>query len=868
MCRANGRRCPNCYDNKRDLSRRKANRMYKKSLVEHARQIGGSELAEAVKSAPFSAMYGITQKLGLDPANFTAIRPVAPRTHDASAALAEFDSVAGKYTDPDAYLKHLKENPDEAHSAAGEHLHRISLAAGKDLTGEAEQAFGKESSFVTTMLMAEEQDRRDEQELRENPNYAPPRKSVEEQIADQENLDYLRRKLEGKATSEDDARYERDLQSLRDRLAEDAPEGYDYSPDEDAAAMEERDDRIANEEQLAKLREALSDGETSTDPNAWDGNSWCNDCGHDCVGPAESASSVGCQCTSVGGCPDCGCDEGERSRRIEEAEAASFFEYQVDKQADEMRQLREITQTREQAARFEGLEAGDPVAWVQPDGSVIQPDGNSRIHPLSEPLYASDQLRSLSVPVKDGPVRGYLLADGQIAPSSGDAPIGAIPLRESGEQITEENYSTSAAAPAAVVTEESITGIDAQIDSDQRAHRARLLSVVPVIPSSLGEKTPKPDPSITKDMTRAEAEALRDTWKARVTAADVIGNDPAPTESDYMEAEAIQKRIQDNHVDVMLARVDQETERMGVNATELFVMREELSEKLTRTGKAMGGVDFISGNGEPAGVLTKDIKVVADKLSRITGEKLDPADMRGETGRKYIAALARIGRADIPEQAVPAAVWEGYVKRAKGDTDKARGALTDDIIKMTRNKDSVLDFASRFPDRERISMLDQVDTTIGRFSHDPREDWAESEKLRAQLTDVAGRVRISGDLIPPRSSVAPSPWKVHSTETVTGDYEIEETVAYTINRSVQSLLDERQSSDSSRLLAREILDQAAEARKMPTDSLHSRSERLWRLIELADVAEQNLTTTDVADLVLDIEPEIDPAQINLFSNKV
>lgn len=305
----------------------------------------------------------------------------------------------------------------------------------------------------------------------------------------------------------------------------------------------------------------------------------------------------------------------------------------------------------------------------------------------------------------------------------------------------------------------------------------------------------------------------------------------------------------------------------------------QLSAARTRNARP-SLVYFHTCDGEELFLTHQQVRTITEAYAQLTGTDPAPAGRYAEPAAadKAIAFAAHIASCTTPVEAIGSDNWNRYLHNAKGDVETARQAVADDIDALA--DPTALAYLTRLstdnPNRRPIGYrnprgLDQVNTetladAAARLSHAWQADTnAAWEKLPAPPTVCGPRQALLEELLPARHSLAADPFEFYDLpEGVPGSgglYGPEQNAVEEISLNVRVL--HNSGEPAAEVVADALCEAARRARDLPTGTLAQRTERQWRLVQLAVAAEQlGLNPESAADV--ETVPFNDPDQLDMF----
>lgn len=226
-----------------------------------------------------------------------------------------------------------------------------------------------------------------------------------------------------------------------------------------------------------------------------------------------------------------------------------------------------------------------------------------------------------------------------------------------------------------------------------------------------------------------------------------------------------------------------------------------------------------------------------------------------------LAHGVHIGRCDTPAEAIGEKNWRTYLKRARGDAERARRAVADDVSVVFAGQNEAK-YATRAAGEQSTDIDQAAHVVVERWSQHPSEVWkllAPGLPHRAPL--------ILGDLVSERHVLADDPFSysdfVETHQASGGVYGAEYAVVEELVAAIKQLHDGRDPLIAT--VADEIAERATVARALPTATLAERVERQWQLVELTDAAQK---LVESPHLVRDVTvlPIVHPDQMGLFED--
>lgn len=291
--------------------------------------------------------------------------------------------------------------------------------------------------------------------------------------------------------------------------------------------------------------------------------------------------------------------------------------------------------------------------------------------------------------------------------------------------------------------------------------------------------------------------------------------------------------------------------------------RESLQAART-SGSAQASVAFHTADGDDESISLGEIKALCKAYARITGRDDIDAGFFARNAESVLAHAAYITRCDTPEQAVGAASWKRYLRRAKGVEQGSRLAVASDIESVFVRESAAM-FTTRAADPVdgafgALDISDSVQYVVTRWSEDTEAAW----NRLPDSGDGYPRVIVER-LMRPRIDIGVEPFDrfdcVSTSFTYGGIYGPEIGAVEHLADMLESL---NRPDGRMQLVINELVVQAEATRSFPMGTLVEYVERQWRLAELADVAEQLTINPHLADEAI-VLPVNHPDQLQLFS---
>lgn len=253
-----------------------------------------------------------------------------------------------------------------------------------------------------------------------------------------------------------------------------------------------------------------------------------------------------------------------------------------------------------------------------------------------------------------------------------------------------------------------------------------------------------------------------------------------------------------------------------------------------------------------------------------------------------VELMARLAAAARPEEALKPAVWDAYVAKSKGDTDKARRNVARDIealSKWDRNGIGVAGYLAPMDTSDQQRLVTQLVESAAEWDVDVPAAYKNLAAFEAEIPASEGKVQVDVErlLIPvdPGDDGFSDPFLVTEGVGDVGEFtmerEVVETAVVRIETSLASAASRRLGDDASgdraprlEAVAREVIRQIGVARAMPTGTVEERSQRLLRLQQLAsidlDVDNDEGRWAEIDSAVI-FSPREDPEQFDMFTGE-
>ncbi|BBX82160.1 hypothetical protein [Mycolicibacterium aubagnense] len=295
-----------------------------------------------------------------------------------------------------------------------------------------------------------------------------------------------------------------------------------------------------------------------------------------------------------------------------------------------------------------------------------------------------------------------------------------------------------------------------------------------------------------------------------------------------------------------------------VAATSTTESEQAQGERLHRAS----AITYRDAEGEVETISRAEATRIAKAYARLSG--------RSEAGSvEFFVSLANtdavlahgvhFGRCDTPLEAIGERSWQAYLKRERGDEQRARRGVADDVARVFAGQNEAK-YATRAA-AEQCEDIDQAaHLVVERWSQNPSDVWKQLPPGLPNRTPL-----ILGDLISERHTLAAEPFgyaDFFDTHPASGGiYAAEYSVVEELAAAIKQLHGGRDPLIA--MVADEIAERAAAARAMPTTTLAERVERQWLLVELTDAAQKLVGSPDAIKNVT-VLPVVHPDQLRLF----
>ena len=296
--------------------------------------------------------------------------------------------------------------------------------------------------------------------------------------------------------------------------------------------------------------------------------------------------------------------------------------------------------------------------------------------------------------------------------------------------------------------------------------------------------------------------------------------------------------------------------------------------------KPRSRIEFRTVDGNELSLPLGQVRDVTAAYRRLTGAAETDATHFADPDAADAATafVAHLGSCHTPAEAIGTNNWNGYLTRAKGDIETARHAVAEDVLELSDS--NALSYLTRLandspkrrpPEYRDPRGLDQVCAPdLAHRIEVVANGWmAETNAAWAELpaADPGPRRILMNTLLAPRHTIADDPFDHYDLPAgVSGSggvYGPEQCAVEDISRGVREL--RNSSAPVAEAVADAICEAAHRTRQLPSGTLSQRTERQWRLVELAEAAERMALDPDnIKDVT--VVPFNDPNQMALFDS--
>ncbi|GAS94888.1 MULTISPECIES: hypothetical protein [Mycolicibacterium] len=456
-------------------------------------------------------------------------------------------------------------------------------------------------------------------------------------------------------------------------------------------------------------------------------------------------------------------------------------------------------------------------------------------------------------------------------------------------------HTISTVSPAARVNHDIATTLRAFTAARKADLAESAATVAATVTSSTTGSLPVRVPAPGQEPSVAVlAKVELDTFAAPNLAAQINGAGgphASADELDAVDAEVADKRRHYTGLCVAAARA----QRRDVDPDELQSWRDHeaaalaeaegpgqsTSQSTSRSksrSKPRSHVDFRTVDGDELSLPLSNVREVTAAYGRLTGTTdigathfADPDAADAAT-----AFAAHLGNCYTPAEAIGADNWNSYLTRAKGDIETARHAVAEDALELSES--AALSYLTRLPSDDpkhrpleyrnsrgldkvcSPDLAHRIEVVANGWMADTGAAWAE-----LPAADPGPRRILMDTLLEPRHIITGDPFDHYDLPTGVpgsgGVYGPEQGAVEEISRGVREL--RNSSAPVAEAVADAICEAAHRTRELPSGTLAQRTERQWRLVELAEAAERMALDPDnIKDVT--VVPFDDPNQMALF----
>ena len=321
------------------------------------------------------------------------------------------------------------------------------------------------------------------------------------------------------------------------------------------------------------------------------------------------------------------------------------------------------------------------------------------------------------------------------------------------------------------------------------------------------------------------------------------------------DVEDRRRRARQRYVDLCVAAARQQ--RFLVTVEDREQLRETELASVTRAAGAGGKrteITFTCADNATRTIQAAEASKVSAAYARLTGQQpraLDPAYFsEPDHSDAAVAFLAHLGHCHTPTEAVGEATWRHYLDQAKGVEQSARHAVACDIATLA-NSDSTVAYLTRVVADAAIARwrtgrggVDQVNVDVlADAASQVADAWLADTDSAWEAVPAAApgkRTPLLDGTLAPRHTLGSEPFERYDFAPGIagggGIYAPEQHALEELSAALRRLID----NPDTRVItvAGAIAGRAHAVRTMPTRTLAERTERQWRLVELAELAER------------------------------